>query len=194
MEDAKTPEQVINALAADWRENGLRYQDITKITGYKYQTIANFISGKKTYFTVDQARRLEPMGYRMEFLMFGTGCLRKEDDIEDALKGGKNSLTDQKKLGILMSCFKSIGDIYDDPMMQVIYKKFYRAITTDKEAEVAECIMDIRQMISLSAMMHHCTYDENGTLVRAEPSEWPEATGSLSMEDLVREAEGEDDK
>lgn len=166
MDKAKTPEQVIKALAADWLQEGLKYHDIAQITGYKYQTIANFISGKKTYFTAEQAKRFEPMGYRMEFLMYGTGHLKKENDIESAIGKDKNSLPDDFKLVFLMNCFKSFANIYNDEMMQAVYKKFYRAITTEDMKKSAECFSEIQQCIALAMIMNNCEYNENDEIVR----------------------------
>lgn len=162
MDEAKTPEQVKKVLAADWVKEGLKYHDIAQITGYKYQTIANLISEKKTYFKAEQAEKFEPMGYRIEFLMFGTGCLKKEDDIESAVGKVKNSMHDEHddfKLAFLLSCFKNIADIYDDSLMQVIYKKFLKAITTEDRHTSAECIAEIQKSLALAMMTHKCVED-----------------------------------
>lgn len=161
----------MKALAADWLQEDLKYQDVAQITGYKYQTIANFVSGKKTYFSAEQAKRFEPMGYRMEFLMFGTGCLKKEDDIESAVGKDGNSLPDDFKLSFLMNCFKNIADIYDEPLMQAIYKKFHRAITTEDVHTAAECFAEIQQCIAIAMVTHNCGYDENGVFVRYDEEE-----------------------
>lgn len=188
MDSIKTPEQVIKALASDWLEAGWKYQDIAIMTGYKYQTIANFISGKKTYFTAKQARKLEPLGYRMEFLMFGQGCLRKDDDV-DSLDGNNQAiLSDEFKLNFFMQSFQNIAKIYQDTLLMLLYDKFRDAFVSADSHVVAQCFAEIQQYIAVAMMAHGWTYDENGGMIKLK-QEGPEE--DLALEGYSRRDDDE---
>jgi hypothetical protein len=144
-----TPEQVMKALAADWRQKGLTYHDIAQQTGYKYQTIANFIAGKKTFFTSAQALRFKPMGYNLNFLMFGEGTLRSEDDPASLLRDGNDFLPEGYKVYCLLTALKALGDITGDPLVQDVHRTFFRAFTTPDSRECLEAIDQVRQTLAV---------------------------------------------
>lgn len=140
-----TPEQVMKALAADWRQLGLTYHDIARETGYKYQTIANFMAGKKTYFTSAQALRFRPMGYNLNFLMFGEGTLRPAEDPVTLLRESNDFLPEGYKVYSLLSALKALGDITGDPLVQDVHRQFFRAFTTTDKAECLAAIDEVQQ-------------------------------------------------
>jgi len=144
-----TPREVLKTLAADWLQNDLSYHDIARITGYKYATIANYMSHKKTYLTPQQAERFRPLGYNMDFLMFGKGTLRLEEDPGKISANGNDFLPDSYKVTFLMYVLKSIADYTDDPLTQVIQKKVYRAFTTTDKHECAEVLAEIQHVIAM---------------------------------------------
>ena len=158
------PEEVIKTMAADWRRRSMSYYDVAKITGYKYQTIANFMSSKNTFFTSAQALKFQPLGYNLDFLMFGKGSLYPEDDIASSVENGNNIMPDGYKLIFLLNCVKTLGDIYDDPLIQLVYLKFQKAMTTKDRHECAETLAAIQQLLGLAMVQHGITYDENGNL------------------------------
>ena len=163
-----TPEQVMNALAADRRQNAMTYHDIAQITGYKYSTIANFIANKKTYFTLAQASRFKPMGYNMDFLMSGKGTLRLEDDPSKITENANDFLPDSYKVTFLMYILKSIADFTDHPLVQAIQKKVYRAFTTPNRHECAEALAEITEVIALGLATNGIEYDESGIAYRRD--------------------------
>ena len=163
-----TPEQVMKALAADWRQNALTYHDIAQVTGYKYSTIANFIASKKTYFTSSQAARFKPLRYNMDFLMYGKGTLRLEDDPEKITENANDFLPDSYKVTFLTYILKSIADFTDDPLVQAIQKKVYRAFTTKDRNECAEALSEIQHLISMGLVTNNIITDDSGIAYRAE--------------------------
>lgn len=163
-----TPEQVMKALAADWRQNAMTYHDIAQITGYKYSTIANFIANKKTYFTLAQASRFKSMGYNIDFLMYGKGTLRLEDDPGKIAENANEFLPDSYKVTFLMYILKTVADFTDHPLVQVIQKKVYRAFTTKDRDECAEALAEITETIALALATSGIVYDQSGIAYRVE--------------------------
>lgn len=66
----------------------------------------------------------------------------------------------------LMECVRNIGDIYDDPLIQLVYVKFYKAITTKDRHECAENLAMIQQLIGMAMYEHGIRYDESGLPIR----------------------------
>ena len=65
-----------------------------------------------------------------------------------------------------MECVRNIGDIYDDPLIQLVYVKFYKAITTKDRHECAENLAMIQQLIGMAMYEHGIRYDESGLPIR----------------------------
>ena len=162
-----TPREVMQTLAADWRRRGITYYTVAQLTGYKYQTIANFISNKRTYFSSSQAMKFKQFGYSPDFLMYGTGTLFPEDNVSTFVENDNNMLSDSYKLMFLLDCWKKIGDIYDDPLIQTIYLKFYRAVTTKDKIECSSALSEIHQLLALGMIQQGITYDQSGIPLRS---------------------------
>lgn len=143
-----TPKQVIRAIAADWRQKGYSYQDIAGITGYKYQTIANYIANKKTFFTSAQAVKFKPLGYNLDFLMFGEGALCPEDEPANVLKDDNDFLPEGFKVYCLLSALKSLSDITDDPLIQDVHTHYFQAFTTKDRNECMSSIDEIQRILA----------------------------------------------
>jgi uncharacterized protein YerC len=144
-----TPQEVMKALAAEWRRSGLTYHDIARETGYKYQTIANFIANKKTYFTSAQAVKFKPLGYNLNFLMFGEGTLCPGDDTARLIKEGNDFLPEGYKVYSLLTALKALGDITGDPLVREVHQRFFQAFTTADSKECMDILDDIQQILAV---------------------------------------------
>lgn len=164
----KTPSQVYSAIAADLKANQMTYNDVAHITGYKTQTIANIMCRKK-YMSAKQARIFsDSLGYNADFLLYGKGVLRKEDDIIKAVTSGNSFLSDRDKLMALMEYVRMLSLITRDDILSVIYKKFYRAITSEDSQESYNALMEIQGVLALVAEMKHVHFDKEGNIIRDE--------------------------
>ena len=157
---AMTPQEVMKALAAEWRRVGLTYHDIARETGYKYQTIANFIANKKTYFTSAQAVKFKPLGYNLNFLMFGEGTLLPGDDPARLMMQKKNFLPEGYKVYLLLTAIRTLGIITDDPLVQKVYRTFFQAFTTGDKTECLNLVYDIQEELSRSLFQKDDGIDE----------------------------------
>ena len=169
MKECSSPEIVKRAVAADWRQRGLTYGDVARLTTYKAPTIANVMSNKKVYFTHKQAERLKQFGYSEEYLTMGIGTLRPEDNVASAIDGGNAFLPDSSKLMLLMEFVRNIGDILDDPLIKAVYFKFYKAVTTTDQHECAQALAAIQTLIAMEMFKRGVAYDESGMLVPNPP-------------------------
>ena len=144
-----TPREVMKTLAADWRQNDMSYHDVAVITGYKYATIASYMSYKNTYFNLSQAEKFRPMGYSMDFLMYGKGALRPEEAPGKTNASGNDYLPDSYKVTFLMYVLKSLADLTDEPLTRAIQKKVSRAFSTEDRQECAKELAEIQHALAL---------------------------------------------
>ena len=137
-----TPKEVFSAMAADFRKRNLSYEDVANLTGYKKQTIANFIASRKDYLSQGQAARFaQAFEYNMEYLTSGKGRLDREDDIAWSLNEGKGSGSDSRKLVALMDMLSRYLCIVDDPTLLALYRNMLNLIN---EADVKKAYGYIR--------------------------------------------------
>ena len=155
-----TPQEVMKALAAEWRRSGLTYHDIARETGYKYQTIANFIANKKTYFTSAQAVKFKPLGYNLNFLMFGEGTLCPGDDTARLMQQENTFLPEGYKVYCLLTALKTLGDITGDPLVRTVHRKFFQAFTTGDSRECLALVDEIQQDLARSLVHKGVVIDE----------------------------------
>lgn len=134
MSEPATPTQVIRALAADWRQQKLSYSDVAEMTGYKYQTIANFVSNKKTYFSFAQAQKIaRAFGYRIEYLMFGEGVLNQIPDKPISFLNWNQLMSDGLKLEWVMDALKKIATYTNNSRINDLYNLYSQAFTTSEK-------------------------------------------------------------
>lgn len=176
--NTKTPEQVYLAIAADLRANAMTYSDAAQLTGYKTQTIANIISGRKDYMSKKQAQRFSNgLGYNEEFLLSGRGVLRKDNDVINAIGERNSFLSDSERLMLLMEYIRILSLMNDDKILKLVYKKFYRSLTTTDYEESKEAILEIQGILEIVAAMNRVHFDDNGEMVFDE--ECPDADENL---------------
>ncbi len=171
MDNISSPDQVKRAVAADWMQRKITYAEAARVTGYKYPTIANAMSNKKAYFSMKQALRLAKFGYDVDYLTKGKGTLRPEDNAASIIQHSNSFLPDDYKLSFLMECLRNLGDIYDDPLIQLVYVKFYKAITTKDLHECSEQLATIQQLIGIAMYQHGVSYDESGRPIYSTPKD-----------------------
>jgi len=146
--ESSSPAEVKLAVASDWHDHDVTYMDAALMTGYKYPTICNIMANKKAYFTPRQAERLrEAYGYSLEYLILGKGTLKAEEKPQAAADGRNGFMSDDYKVTFLLKCIKDIGEAKDDELLQYVYLKFMKAITTDDPKECAENVFDISERI-----------------------------------------------
>lgn len=154
--NTKTPEQVYLAIAADLRENAMTYSDAAQLTGYKTQTIANIISGRKDYLSKKQAQRFSNgLGYSEDFLLYGRGVLRQENEMVNAIGERNSFMSDTKRLTLLMGYIKDLALMTNDKALHFVYKKFYRSLTTTDYEESQAAILDIQDVLEVVATTHN---------------------------------------
>ena len=143
-----TPAEVKLAVVSDWRDRDVTYMDVANRTGYRYPTICNIMANKKAYFTPRQAERLAvAFGYNPEYLILGKGALVAKDKQDLDLDGRNDFMSDGYKITFLLRCIKDIGEARNDDLLQLIYLKFMKAITTADPVECAENIFDINEKV-----------------------------------------------
>lgn len=128
-------------MAADFRRRNLSYADVAELTGYKKQTIANFISSRKDYLSQGQAARFaQAFGYNMDYLVSGKGRLNNDDDIIESSDGGKDFGEDSKKLVAVLSMLSRYLYIVDAPALTALYRNMLNLINESDMGKAYEYI------------------------------------------------------
>lgn len=147
-----TPKEVFTAMAADFRKRNLSYEDVANLTGYKKQTIANFIASRKDYLSQGQAARFaQAFGYNMEYLVSGKGRLNHDDDIIESLDGGKAFGEDSRKLVAVLSMLSRYLYIVDDPALTALYRNMLNLINETDGKKAYEYVKNQEKIFDLLA-------------------------------------------
>lgn len=156
-----TPKEVFSAMAADFRKRNLSYEDVAKMTGYKKQTIANFIASRKDFFSRSQASRFaQTFGYNMDFLTSGKGRLSHEDDIIESFNDGKVFSDDSKKLVALLGMLSRYLCIVDDPALLALYRNMLNLINETDGNKAYEYIKNQEKIFDILAKAHGVDFPE----------------------------------
>lgn len=154
-------------MAADFRRRDLSYADVAELTGYKKQTIANFIASRKDYLSAGQAARFcQALGYNMDFLLYGKGRLNREDDFALPCDGEKVSVDDSRKLVALMGMLSRYLYIVDDPALLALYKNMLNLINETDMGKAYEYIKNQERIFDILAKAHGVDLPEAGEMER----------------------------
>ncbi len=115
MEKVKTAAEICEAVALDFKQRRITHQDAADVLGKSKAVVSNQISGKKAFSKKQAELFAKAFDYNVNFLLYGTGELRKQG-IDDAVLNvnASSDEVDKNELVMLVDLLESLLHLAGD--------------------------------------------------------------------------------